>query len=202
MKAYIYKGFERFWHWSQFLLVTMLVLTGFEIRGYWSIFGFENAVIYHDYSAYALLVLIAFAIFWHFTTGEWKQYIPTAKYLKEMVGFYMGGIFKGAPHPVKKTEISKLNPLQRLTYLFLKIFLFPVQIGTGIFYMYYNEWAASMGFPLQSVANLHIIGAFLFLFFLVVHIYLTTTGTTVFSNIKAMITGYEELEHDEEPAKS
>jgi hypothetical protein len=30
-----------------------------------------------------------------------------------------------------------------------------------------------------------------------VHLYLITTGTTVTSNLKAMITGYEELETEE-----
>jgi hypothetical protein len=30
--------------------------------------------------------------------------------------------------------------------------------------------------------------------FAIIHIYMTTTGTTPISNLKAMITGYEELE--------
>ena len=33
--------------------------------------------------------------------------------------------------------------------------------------------------------------------FLVVHVYMTTTGKTPTSNIKAMITGYEELDDDQ-----
>jgi len=33
--------------------------------------------------------------------------------------------------------------------------------------------------------------------FLVVHVYMTTTGKTPTSNINAMITGYEELEENE-----
>ena len=37
--------------------------------------------------------------------------------------------------------------------------------------------------------------------FLVVHVYMTTTGKTPTSNIKAMITGYEELEDDQEEVK-
>ncbi len=186
-KMYIYKRFERFWHWAQALIVLMLVLTGFEIHGTFTIFGYQEAVNLHNIFAYSLIILVAFAIFWHFTTGEWRQYIPTASYLKDMFGFYLKGIFKGEPHPVKKTELSKLNPLQRLTYLLLKIFLFPVQIGTGILYMYYNDLNIDLGLT----ATLHVIGSFAFLIFLVMHIYLTTTGHTVFSNLKAMITGWE-----------
>ena len=43
-------------------------------------------------------------------------------------------------------------------------------------------------------ATLHTIGAFLMLIFLIVHIYLTTTGHTPLAHIKAMITGWEEVE--------
>ncbi|HQT92703.1 MAG TPA: cytochrome b/b6 domain-containing protein, partial [Candidatus Kryptobacter bacterium] len=46
---------------------------------------------------------------------------------------------------------------------------------------------------LQNVAVLHTIGAFLLVTFLIAHLYLITTGQTVTSNLKAMITGYEEL---------
>ena len=41
----------------------------------------------------------------------------------------------------------------------------------------------------------------LLMIFLVVHVYMTTTGKTPTSNIKAMITGYEELEDDQEEVK-
>ena len=186
----IYKRFERFWHWMQALLVIMLVLTGFEINGTWGIFGYEAAVDLHNIFAFALIVLVIFAIFWHFTTGEWRQYVPTSKYLKDMLKFYLKGIFKGEPHPVKKTELSKLNPLQRLTYLGLKIFLFPVQIGTGLLYFFYND----MDISLELIAFLHTLGAVMFIIFLIVHVYLTTTGHTLTSNLKAMVTGREELE--------
>ena len=62
-RTYIYRGFERFWHWSQALLIFFLALTGFEIHGTFHIFGFENVVRWHDAAAWAFLVLIIFAIF-------------------------------------------------------------------------------------------------------------------------------------------
>lgn len=189
-KVKLYKGFERFWHWMQALLVIFLILTGFEIHGTWTIFGFERAVSIHNRVAYVLIVLVAFAVFWHFTTGEWRQYLPTKEYLREMILYYFRGIFRGEKHPGKSKEIAKLNPLQRITYLLLKVFLFPVQIATGLLYLFYNDLSISLGL----VAILHTLGAFFFMAFLVIHIYLTTTGETTFSNIKAMITGYETME--------
>ena len=37
--------------------------------------AFVKAVGYHTIAAWTLIGLWVFAIFWHFTTGEWKQYI-------------------------------------------------------------------------------------------------------------------------------
>ena len=56
--TYIYSRFERFWHWSQVLLIFFLLLTGFEVHSSFSLFGFENAVNWHNIAAWAFLVLI------------------------------------------------------------------------------------------------------------------------------------------------
>ncbi|NPA37929.1 MAG: PAS domain S-box protein [Chlorobi bacterium] len=197
-KTYIYRRFERFWHWNQALLILFLALTGFEIHSSYSLFGYQRAVVMHNVAAWALLVLIVFAIFWHFVTGEWKQYIPTTKYIKAQVEYYITGIFKGAPHPTNKTVYDKFNPLQRLIYLGLKLFVIPVQVATGfiyLFYIYPDNPAHS--FDLTNVATIHTLGAFMLLSFVIAHVYLTTTGETPFSSIKAMITGWEVVDVDE-----
>jgi formate dehydrogenase gamma subunit len=202
-KVNIYKAFERFWHWVQSLLILFLILTGFEIHGSYEYFGFEKAVDYHNIAGIALIVLVIFAIFWHLTTDEWRQYIPTVKNLKAQLNYYIFGIFKGAPHPHRKTQLSKLNPMQKLVYFGLKILVIPVVGVTGLLYLYYRypqeEGIASINISgLETVALLHTIGAFLIAAFLIIHLYLITTGQTITSNLKAMITGYEELEGDEE----
>ena len=57
-------------------------------------------------------------------------------------------------------------------------------------------------FHTTSVATGHTIGAFLMLAFFVSHLYLVTTGHTVTAHIKAMITGWEEVDSpDEAPAR-
>jgi len=201
-KVYIYKGFERFWHWTQASLIMFLAITGFEVHGSYSIFGFEKAAEYHRTASWMLLGLLIFAIFWHITTGEWRQYIPTTKQLKEQIKFYVSGIFKGEHHPTQKSELSKLNPLQRIVYLGFKIILIPLTITSGILYMLYktidqNNLIVIEDYPLSSIAFWHTMGAILLMIFLVLHVYMTTTGKTPTSNINAMITGYEELEEDE-----
>lgn len=205
-KVYVYKGFERFWHWTQALLIMFLALTGFEIHSSYSLFGFETAVNLHNKAAWGFIVLIVFAIFWHITTGEWKQYIPTTKNLKAQIEFYITGIFRNAPHPTKKTLLSKLNPLQRLVYLGLKILIIPVMVISGLLFMFFRYPQSGMIKTvnienLEIVALIHTLGAFLLITFLIVHLYLITTGHTITSNLKAMITGWEELEEDTEETK-
>lgn len=197
----VYRSFERFWHWTQAALILFLAVTGFEIHGSLRFFGFEHAVRYHSVAAWSLLVLIVFAIFWHFTTGEWRQYVPTWKNLRAQADYYVFGIFRNAPHPTKKTVLSKLNPLQKLTYAGLKLLLIPVVVASGLLYMFYRypQRYEVLGLNVRSlgtIAVVHTAGAFLLVTFLVAHLYLMTTGRTVTSNLKAMITGYEELETD------
>lgn len=208
-KVYIYYRFERFWHWSQAALIFFLALTGFEIHSSFNLFGFETAVMWHNIAAWAFIGLIGIAIFWHFMTDQWRNYIPTMKNLRAQIEFYLTGIFRNAPHPTKKTTISKLNPLQRLVYLGLKILIIPVMVVSGIVYMFYrypqgNEIESINIGGLENVAVVHTAGAFILIVFVIVHLYLITTGTTVTSNLKAMITGWEDVEddeHDEEKEK-
>lgn len=205
-KVYIYKGFERFWHWTQASLIIFLAVTGFEVHGTLSIFGFEHAVFYHRTASWMLIVLIVFAIFWHVVTGEWKQYVPTTRNLAAQIKYYSYGMFKGEKHPTKKTELSKLNPLQRLVYLGFKLFLIPITVISGILYMFHktfdkNNLVVIEDIPLESIAFWHTLGAILLMIFLAVHVYMTTTGEKPVSNIQAMITGFEELDEEDEAVK-
>jgi thiosulfate reductase cytochrome b subunit len=202
-RVYVYKGFERFWHWTQASLIIFLAFTGFEVHGTIHVLGFEHAARFHRVASWMLIALIVFAIFWHLVTGEWRQYIPTTKKLAAQIRFYSIGMFKGEKHPTKKSEVKKLNPLQRLVYLGFKLVLIPLTITSGIIYMFQktidrNNIVVVSDFSLESIAFWHTLGAFLLMLFLVVHVYMTTTGHTPTSNIQAMITGYEDLEDEEE----
>jgi thiosulfate reductase cytochrome b subunit len=198
-KVYLYQRYERFWHWAQALLIGVLMMTGFEIHGTYRLLGFSAAARLHNVAALALIILALFTMFWHFTTGEWRQYLPQRSNLGAMVWFYMVGIFRGAPHPTNPTPVAKLNPLQRLSYLSFKILIFPVMATTGLLYLFYDAWPAiGLSGSVGGVALLHTAGAFLLLAFLIVHVYMTTTGRTVFSNIIAMFTGYKQIDVSEE----
>ena len=202
VRVMIFKRFERFWHWAQAALIIVLLMSGFEIHGSYDLLGFEDAVTLHRSAAWSLVTLWIFAIFWHFTTGEWKQYIPTLKKLDAMIRYYLLGIFMRAPHPFRQTMLRKHNPLQRLAYLFLWVVISPMIWITGWAYLFYarwGDWGLDQFLVLETVAFFHAMGAFMMLIFLIAHLYLITTGRTVMAHMKAMITGWEEIdpEHEE-----
>ena len=196
VNIYLYTHYERFWHWLQMALIIVLLVTGFEIHGLFAWLGFEAAVDIHNYVGLSWLILFAFFVFWVFTTGEWRQYVPTTRKMLSMIRYYSYGIFRGEPHPVPKRKDAKHNPLQRLVYLSLAALLLPIQMGTGFLYWSYNSWNdwGLQWLPLELVALIHLAGAFSILSFLVVHVYMTTTGHSVFAHIRAMITGWEQIE--------
>lgn len=198
-KVMIFKRFERFWHWTQAALIIVLLVSGFEIHGSYHWLGFENAVTVHRAVAWSLVTLWIFAIFWHFTTGEWKQYIPTLKKVDAMIRYYLLGIFIRAPHPFRLTMFKKHNPLQRLAYLFLWLVISPMIWMTGWLYLFYASWqdfGLDQYLALEDVAYFHAMGAFMMLVFLIAHLYLITTGRTVMAHTKAMITGMYEVDPD------
>ena len=198
-RIYMFKRFERFWHWSQAALVILMLVTGFEVHGSYALFGWQKAASLHTTAAWTLIVLWLFAIFWHFTTGEWKQYIPTTRNVVAIVRYYSVGIFTGERHPFRVTQASKHNPLQRLAYLLVKLLINPLVWVSGLLYYYYNDLAASKiaglaTLGLGSISLVHTAAAFMMLAFVIGHLYLATLGPTPLSHIKAMITGWEETD--------
>ncbi|MDO6460858.1 cytochrome b/b6 domain-containing protein [Granulosicoccaceae sp. 1_MG-2023] len=192
----MYTRFERLWHWSQAGLIIFLLLTGFEVHGSYTLFGFGKAVALHRLAAWALIGLWILAWFWHLTTGEWKQYIPsTPERILAQTRYYAFGIFQGKPHPFHKDKQHKLNPLQSLTYLSLHVLIGPAIWISGLFYLFSAQWQHSATFawlPLSVVAIVHTAAAFLTLAFLIAHVYLALTmDEKPFASLRAMITGNE-----------
>lgn len=187
----MYTRFERLWHWLQGLMIIMLLITGFEVHGSYKLMGFQTAVNVHNFVGLSWVILFAFFVFWLLTTGEWKQYIPTTKKLFVVIFYYAFGIFRGKDHPVQKSKGAKHNPLQRLAYLGISAMLLPVQMASGLIYYLYNTMPGAI--PLSVLAVLHTLVAFLLVNFLIIHVYMTTTGHSLFSHIAGMISGWEEV---------
>lgn len=194
-KVKYYTRFQRLWHWVQALAIVGLVVTGLEVYGFWSVFGFERAVKVH-YRVFSVLTwLFVFAFFWYLTTGQWRQFIPKRKEIMPVARYYLLGVFKGEEHPHQRTPEKRLNSLQSLTYLLVMLVLLPLMgLTGGLYYYYYDLLGAGIGVNLQLVALIHIIGAIGFIVFLVGHLYMLTFGAGMWAHIKSMITGWGTVE--------
>ena len=196
----LYSLHERIWHWLQAGGMIGLILTGFAIH-YPDRFGIlgsmANAVRCHAWIGFALIANAFLGIFYHLTADKYHHFLPR---MEDFTGaavrqarFYLYGIFKGEQHPLQTDPRRKLNPLQKITYLMLLNVLLPYQIVTGVLMWGAERWpelfARAGGLWLLGPA--HTLGAYLFLGFLVGHIYLATTGTTPLSLLRAIITGQE-----------
>jgi thiosulfate reductase cytochrome b subunit len=189
-KLYLFTVFERLWHWFQVVVVTLLIITGFDIHGSWDLMPFKAAVHLHNIAGIAWSVGTPFFLFWLIVTNQWRHYIPTTKNFLATAQYYAWDIFLGRDHPFEKTEQEKHNPIQRLAYLALFLFIAPIQIITGILYLQWRYFDLEF-LGLQNIAFLHIFFAFALIGFAVVHVYMVTTGKTLLEYVRAMITGWK-----------
>lgn len=191
----IFKRFERFWHWAQAVLVLALIVTGLELHGLISLFGFGDSSNIHHWAGFIWGALVVLIFTWIFTTGEWKQFVPETKGIDGVIRYYLHGVFTGAKHPHHMSAEQKFNPLQRLAYLGLLFGLVPLQIITGLLFFFFPELrAAGIIEDISVVAILHTLCAYSIIAFLIIHLYLITLGEKLTSHLRAMVTGKEATE--------
>jgi thiosulfate reductase cytochrome b subunit len=213
-EVYMYTVYERLWHWLQTAAILLLVVTGLIIHkpDLFGAFSFRYIVQVHNIVAAILVTNAALALFYHVVSGEIRQFLPEPhgffNQAVEQAKFYLGGIFSGEEHPFEKTPQHKLNPLQQITYLGLLNVLLPLQIITGALMWGAQRWpeiAARLG-GLPFLAPVHTLVAWLFASFVVMHVYLTTTGHEPLASIRGMVLGWDEVEAEAEasgaPAKA
>ncbi len=201
-KVYMYTVYERLWHWLQTFSIVLLLFTGLIIHKpeTFGLFSFNGVVITHNVLAAILALNAIFALFYHLASGEIKQYLPEPKgFFSQAIiqaMFYLRDIFKGEVHPFEKTTHRKMNPLQQVTYLAILNVLLPLQGVTGIMMWGVQRWPEvtnTLG-GLPFLAPFHTLVAWTFAAFIVMHVYLTTTGHTPLAGIQAMMMGWEDLE--------
>lgn len=201
-EVYMYDVYERLWHWLQTAAILLLIFTGLIIHkpDMFGIFSFSYVVQVHNILAAVLVINAALSLFYHLVSGEIRQYLPRPRGFFDQAivqaKFYLNGIFKGEAHPFDKTRQRKLNPLQQITYFAILNVLLPLQIITGALMWGAQRWpdvAAALG-GLPFLAPFHTLIAWSFASFVVMHVYLTTTGHEPLASIKAMMLGWDEVE--------
>jgi len=194
----LYSLHERVWHWLQALAMILLILTGLAIH-YPDRFGIlgslANAIRFHAWLGGALILNAFLGAFYHLTAEKYHHFLPR---MDDFTGaavrqarFYLYGIFRGEKHPLDLDPKRKLNPLQKITYLVLLNLLLPFQIVTGVLMWGADRWPDLFDRVggLWLLGPAHTLGAYLFLAFLIGHIYLATTGPTPLALFREMTTG-------------
>jgi thiosulfate reductase cytochrome b subunit len=206
----LYSLHERIWHWLQAGVMILLIVTGMAIHypDRFGIFGSLAAAIrLHAWLAAALIANAFLGAFYHLTAEKYHHFLPslddfTAAAVRQ-ARFYLHGIFKGESHPLSSDPKRKLNALQKITYLVLLNVLLPYQIVTGVLLWGADRWpdVFERAGGLWLLAPAHTLGSYLFLAFLIGHIYLATTGPTPGALIRAITLGTHPVEvKADEPA--
>ena len=197
----LYDAYDRIWHWLQAGSILLLIFTGLIIHKphIFGMFSFAYVVQVHNVLGFILLINAALALFYTVASGTIKRFFPDPESFFartfEQAMFYSRGIFAGEEHPMQKTPQERLNPLQQVTYLAIINVLLPAQVITGLLIWGMQYWPAlgeALG-GLPVLAPIHTFVAWAFAAFIVMHIYLTTTGERPLSGIKSMITGWEDV---------
>jgi thiosulfate reductase cytochrome b subunit len=146
--------------------------------------AFQANVLIHNAAGILLTLFYCLFLYGNLRFGNGRYYRLMAGDLIPglflQARYYLWGIFVGSPNPYPHTEERKFNPLQILSYLGVMYLLFPVLTVTGWALLFPDrlpeEVLGVRGIGLWALA--HTFLGFFVSLFMVVHVYLGTTGTT------------------------
>ena len=199
-RTYLHPLPLRIWHWLNALLVVILLITGAQLRipGIASLRPNDPALMVHKYAGWAMAVSFVIWLVYGLVSDHLRRhYVVRRRDLKGVFSqarFYLFSIFRGEENPFLPSPEEKFNPLQKLAYGAIMCLFTPVLVVTGLLYsdiLFFRKYI--LLWDIVGVLDaIHVIGAYVFALYLVVHVYMATLGRTAFSHIKAMIVGYEE----------
>jgi thiosulfate reductase cytochrome b subunit len=192
----------RIWHFVHGICILLLVLTGIQLRypDLFVLFGtVRKTVQLHNLFGFIVTAdYFLWFLYYAIKREMTRQYIPTITDFSEgmtrQAQYYFFRIFFGDPAPFEPSPKAKFNSLQKITYAGIMLFILPLQIFTGILL-----WNLELFLPViaalggvRIIDALHVILAYVFTSFLIMHLYLATLGPTFFSHLKMIVLGYEE----------
>ena len=201
-KIYVHPLPVRIWHWTNALGFIALILTGVQIR-YADLVGvmsFKAAVSLHNWIGWLLVGNFFIWLLFYLFSDRNRSYHPEFNIVKlaessfRQMMYYGYGMFKGERSPHHIDPYHKFNPLQRMLYQILMLFLLPLQFFTGLLMWDVKRFSGviDMVGGLRVVDTVHVLIFIFFVFYICFHPYLATLGHTPTAHIKAMITGYED----------
>jgi len=210
-KIYVHPLPVRIWHWLNACGFVTMIITGVQIRyvGQIDLMSFGYAVNLHNWVGFVLIGNFFIWLLFYLFSDKIKVYHPELSPMKHFrasflqLGYYGYGIFKGDPNPHHISAFHKFNPMQSMSYQIIMLLLVPIQFITGILLWDVQRYSATVEFfgGVRVVDTVHVLIFIVFAAFIFIHPYLATLGRTPTAHIKAMFTGYEDIE-DETPITS
>jgi thiosulfate reductase cytochrome b subunit len=210
-RLYVHPLPIRLWHWVNAVGFVAMILTGLQIRyRLFDALPLKVVIDVHNYIGFALIanycVWLVYYLFSDRITVYLPELSPRTQYRKMMrqLAYYGYGLFKGQPNPHHISVYRKFNALQSVTYQIVMILLVPLMFYTGLVLWDLQRFAGTvdlLGGP-RVVSTLHVALFVGFVAFLLVHVYLTTLGHSAGEHMKAMLTGYEEVDDAPEAART
>ncbi|HPG40548.1 MAG TPA: cytochrome b/b6 domain-containing protein [bacterium] len=193
----LYSAGTRLWHMVNALVFIVLLVTGFTMHfaSTSSLISFAASVTIHNIAAKILALSYVLFIIGNFTSKNIKHYLPARKaWLARMTAqlrYYLWGIYRGEQPPFTPGKQQKFNPMQQITYLVIMYLFLPLIIISGVMMMF-PHLAPDKLFGVGGVgpiAILHYLVTIVLTLFLLVHIYLGSTGKTVGELYMNIMTG-------------
>ncbi len=198
-KVILYPTWVRWWHWINAILFVLLIWTGIELhfaRPRTAGFGFQTSRVLHNTSGILLTFNYLFFLLGNLVTKNGRYYRlnlgdVTGGMLQQM-RFYAWGIFRGEPHPYPHSEERKFNPLQKISYVIVMYTILPLIIISGWLMFFPDKIPMEIvGVPGRLFYALaHTFLGWLVGLFMMVHIYLGTTGNTPLELYEGILRGW------------
>jgi thiosulfate reductase cytochrome b subunit len=194
----------RIWHWTNAFCFLVLIVTAIQLR-YRDLVGImplRTAVDVHNFFGFLLTASYFLYFVYYLATGKIRLYLPDLNLKRLLMSmliqakYYGYGIFIGDKNPFHAAPDNKFNSLQKLSYDVVMVVLMPLQIITGVLLWDvkgFAKWITMAG-GLKIDDTTHVFVSMCCVTFIFIHVYLATLGTTRLEHIKAMFTGYEEIE--------
>lgn len=206
-RLYVHPLPIRLWHWFNAAGFVAMILTGLQIRyRTFDTLPLPTVIDVHNKIGFALIANYGVWLVYYLFSDQITVYLPELspreqyRRMFKQIAYYGYGLFKGQPNPHHMSVYRKFNALQSVTYQIVMILLVPLMYYTGLVLWDLQRFAGTvdlLGGP-RVINALHVALFVGFVAFLFVHVYLTTLGHSALAHIRAMCTGYEEV--DEAPA--
>jgi len=199
-RVYLHPLPLRVWHWVNALTVILLLATGtqFRVPGIASLWTHNPSLGLHKWAGIAMTALWVFWLIYGLATGHVLRHYAVRRQdlagIPGQIRFYLLAIFRGEKNPFQPSPEAKYHALQKLAYGSVMGVFTPITVATGLFFVGGFRIGGEL-LPFDTIKTIdvvHVTGLYVFALFLVIHVYMATTGETVFSHIRSMITGYEE----------